>query len=358
MRPAAHAHAAAFDDEDAALLERPHGGGHGLAPALDRQVGPARAQPVEQRVDAPLEIPPLDRGPHRGRHERRRRHLVEQADRLARPVREVEHVAPRRGVVVGRADRRAEGREGARPVPDRVAHHFGQLVRERPLAPLHSLPGEDAILEHEVVGNGHRQDDQVVHARLHRRVDEAGLRRLQFAAVAPAPLDVKEQIVRPEQFPDIRLERDQVRRVLRVATDRDGPGDVAVQQAERSAEEVDARRDDRRPHVVIVERQRLEQVVGVALVIGRVDHVSGRGRRDRAFDMLDVPVDLPQDRVERVLERPVERVALRRPQLLEVGVHPLPSLAGVLAVGALQVAHDFVAREYGLRDVVGHGSRL
>ena len=136
--------------------------------------------------------------------------------------------------------------------------------------------------------------------------------------------------MRSQQLPDVGLERDEVRRVLRVAPDRDGAGHVAVQQAERPAEQVDARRDDRRPHVMIVERQRLEQVVGVALVIGRVDHLPGRRRRDRALDVLDVPVDLPQDRIERVLERPVERVALRRPQLLEVGVHPLPGVGGVV----------------------------
>ncbi len=47
----------------------------------------------------------------------------------------------------------AERDEGARPVADGVAHHLGQLARERPLELLDALLGEDVILEHEIVGD-------------------------------------------------------------------------------------------------------------------------------------------------------------------------------------------------------------
>ena len=67
-----------------------------------------------------------------------------------------------------------------------------------------------------------------------------------------------------------------------------------------------------------------------------------------------LPLDLAEDRVERVLERPVDRIALRGPQLVEILVDPLARLGPGLAVAALQVAHDFVAREHGARDLVGH----
>jgi hypothetical protein len=45
---------------------------------------------------------------------------------------------------------------------------------------------------------------------------------------------------------------------------------VLVQQPERAAEQVDARGDDRRPQVVVLEDQQLDQVVEMALVIGDV----------------------------------------------------------------------------------------
>ena len=68
-------------------------------------------------------------------------------------TRQLEHVAARLRVDVADRDRRAERDERARPVADRVAHHLGDLARERPLPLLDALLREDVILEHEVVGD-------------------------------------------------------------------------------------------------------------------------------------------------------------------------------------------------------------
>ena len=157
-----------------------------------------------------------------------------------------------------------------------------------------------------------------------------------------------------QQLGDVRLQRDQVRRVLGVAADRDRAGDVAVEQAERAAEQVDAGGDDRRPDAVVVEHQRLDQVVGVAPVVRRVDDAAGARGGLGELDVLADPLDLAEDRVERVLERPVDRVALRRAQLLEIGLDPLARRAPALAVAALQVPRDLVAGQHGLGDLVEH----
>ena len=61
------------------------------------------------------------------------------------------------GVAVASRNRRAERDERARPVADRVAHHLGELARERPLPLLDALPREDVILEHQVVGDRRRE---------------------------------------------------------------------------------------------------------------------------------------------------------------------------------------------------------
>ena len=56
---------------------------------------------------------------------------------------------------------------------------------------------------------------------------------------------------------------------------------MAVEEAEGTAEQVDAGRDERRTDAVVVEHQRFDQVVGMALVIRRVnDPVRPGGRRD------------------------------------------------------------------------------
>ena len=76
-------------------------------------------------------------------------------------ARQLEDVAARLRVAVADRNRRAEGDERARAVADRVAHHFGQLARERPLPLLDALPREDVILEDEVVGDRRRDDHEI-----------------------------------------------------------------------------------------------------------------------------------------------------------------------------------------------------
>ena len=85
--------------------------------------------------------------------------------RVAHEARQLEHVAARLRVAIADGNRRAEGDERARAVPDRVAHHLGELARERPLPLLHALPREDVILEHQVVGDRRRNDHQVGRVR-------------------------------------------------------------------------------------------------------------------------------------------------------------------------------------------------
>ena len=81
---------------------------------------------------------------------------------------------------------RPERDEHARPVAHGVAHHFGELARERALELLDALLGQDVILEHEVVGDGDGNDDEIRLVGGERGVDQAGLRRFQLAAVAAA----------------------------------------------------------------------------------------------------------------------------------------------------------------------------
>ena len=174
--------------------------------------------------------------------------------------------------------------------------------------------------------------------------------RLQLAAVAAAALGIEQQIVAAQQLGDVRLQRDQVRRILGVAADGNRAGHVLVDQAERPAEQVDAGGDDRRPHAVVVEHERLDEIVGVALVVRRVDDAArARGRLDD-LEVLDPPLDLPQNRIQRMLQRAVERIPLRRPQLFEIGEDPLAAVRS--AVRAAQIAGDVLAREDGLSQIV------
>ena len=77
-----------------------------------------------------------------------------------------------------------------------------------------------------------------------------------------------------------------------------------------------------------------------------------RGGLLRDLDVLVDPLDLAQDRIERVLQRAVDGVALRGAQLVEVAVDPLARLQLALPVPAAQVARDVLSREDRLGDVV------
>jgi hypothetical protein len=54
---------------------------------------------------------------------------------------------------------------------------------------------------------------------------------------------------------------------------------------------------------------------------------------------------LAQDRVEGVLECPVDGIALSRPEFLEIAADPLTHLIAALAVGAAEVPGDLFAGE-------------
>ena len=76
-----------------------------------------------------------------------------------------------------------------------------------------------------------------------------------------------------------------------------------------------------------------------------------------AYDVLDALVDaldLAEDRIERMLQRAVDGVPLRRPELVEVGVDALARLRRRLPVAALKVARDLFAREHRPGDFVEH----
>ena len=157
---------------------------------------------------------------------------------------------------------------------------------------------------------------------------------------------------------DVRLQGGQVCRVPHVAPDRDGAGHVAVEQPERAAEQVDAGGDHRRAHAVVVQHQRLNEIVEMALVVRGVnDAVSRVDRRLRALDMLLPAIDLAEDGVEGVLQGAVHPVPLGRLQLVQIAVDPGRRLVGGLALRAAQVPHDFFPCKHRLGDAVSPHSR-
>ena len=158
----------------------------------------------------------------------------------------------------------------------------------------------------------------------------------------------------PQELGDVGLERDEIRRIFAVPPDGNRAGDVTVDQAERSAEQVDAGGDDRRADAVLVEHQRADEIVDVALVVRCVDHAAGaRGCLDDV-EVLAQALDLPQNRIQRMLQRPVDRIALRGPQLIEVALDALACVRAAFAVAALEVSGHFLPREHSSGDVVEH----
>ena len=192
--------------------------------------------------------------------------------------------------------------------------------------------------------------DEPGRSGVQRGVEQTGLRRLQLAAVASPTLGIEQQIVAAQYLCDVGLERDEVRRVLRITADGNRARHVPVNQAERTAEEIDPGGDDRRAHTVVVEDDRLDEIVGVAFVVRGVDDPPGARRRLDDIEMLHAAIDLSQYRVERVLERAVKRVTLCGLELFQVRKHSLPAIR--TAVGALKVSHDVLAREDGLGEIV------
>ena len=124
-------------------------------------------------------------------------------------------------------------------------------------------------------------------------------------------------------------------------------------QPERSAEEIDARGDDRRTNAVVVEHQRLDEVVEMALVIRDVEHAPACGRFARMLDVLGDATNLSQEGIERVLKRAIKAVPLRRAELVEIRFHALPGvIVGPSAVRA-EVPRHIIARQHCPRDVIG-----
>src|SRR2546428_239466 len=145
----------------AAVLEGLGGSVGGLLAAGVAEVGVPSAELLDEPIDAALEVASGDRRPHGRGEDRGREHLVQRADTRANEARQGHHVASRLRVALSDRNRRPEGDERARAVAHGVADHLGQLAGEGALAFFHPLPREHVILEHEVVGDGHRHDDEV-----------------------------------------------------------------------------------------------------------------------------------------------------------------------------------------------------
>ena len=124
--------------------------------------------------------------------------------------------------------------------------------------------------------------DRLLAIGLQRGLEQSGLGRLQLAAVAPSALGVVEQVALLEQLRDVGAQRHEIQRVLAVAADRNGAGHVLVEQSERAAEQVDAGGEERRPDAVVVEHERLDQIVQVALVVRDVDDAAVAATPSRA----------------------------------------------------------------------------
>ena len=183
---------------------------------------------------------------------------------------------------------------------------------------------------------------------------QPGLRRLELAAVAASAFRIEEQVVLLQHLRHVGLERDEIRRILDVAADRNRAGDVAMNQSERAAEQIDARGDERRADAVVVEHQRLDQVIGVAAVIRRVDDAVAARGGDDVMQVFVLAFDLAENRIERMLQRAIEPVSLRGAQLFEIRENPLASLFAAFAISP-EVLDDLFASQDGLSDFIQHG---
>jgi hypothetical protein len=113
-----------------------------------------------------------------------------------------------------------------------------------------------------------------------------------------------------------------------------------MDQPERPAEKIDAGGDHRWTDAVVVDDERLHEVVEVTLVVRDVDRPASARRFLRDADVLVDALDLAQDRIERMLQRAIDRISLRRAQLVEIGVNALACFEFGLAMSATQIARD------------------
>jgi len=89
----------------------------------------------------------------------------------------------------------------------------------------------------------------------------------------------------------------------------------------------------------------------MTLVIRRVDDPVRPGRRCDVVQMLVLPLDLAEDRIEGVLQRPVDGVALLGLQLVEI---PVNAIAGIVAAFAPvpELLDDLFAGQHSLGDII------
>ena len=187
-------------------------------------------------------------------------------------------------------------------------------------------------------------------------MQQTRLGRLQLAAVAPSAFRIEEQILLLQNFGHVRLQRDQVDRILAVPANRNRADDMPLDQAERATEEIDPGGDERRTNAVIVQHERLDQVIRVAAMVRRVDDAVVAGGGDDVVQVFVLALDLAEDRIQGMLQRPVEAVPLGGLQLVEVPEDPLARiLPAALSRGAPQVLDDFFTRQDRLGDVIQHG---
>ncbi len=127
---------------------------------------------------------------------------------------------------------------------------------------------------------------------------------------------------------------------------------MLVNQAERTAEQIDACRDDWRPDTRIIQHERFDKVIDVAAMVRGVDHAISRRGIDRRRRVLADAFNFSEDWVKRILERAIQLVALGRAQLLEVRDDALAGSRSREPVAPFQITCDFVSREHGLSDFV------
>src|ERR671912_2109047 len=88
-------------------------------------------------------------------------------------------------------------------------------------------------------------------------------------------------------------------------------------------------------------------------MVRHVNDAARARRRLRHGDVFLDALDLPENRVKRMLQRAVDRIALGRAELVEVRVDPLARLQLALPVTAAQVTRDVLPGENRLGNVVG-----
>ena len=103
---------------------------------------------------------------------------------------------------------------------------------------------------------------------------------------------------------------------------------------------------------VVVEHERLDQIVEMALVIRDVDDAAAADAVLAQLHVFGDALDLAENRIERMLQRAVEPVPLGGAQLFEVPLDPLPRVtSGGLGIVA-EIPGHVLARQDGAPDVV------